>query len=53
MKKTIYQLACLLQEENDTYAISTENFKEDTELVILTLFYAKNLPILLGAKLQK
>lgn len=32
MKKTIYQLACFLQGENDTYAISTEDFKEDTEL---------------------
>lgn len=32
MKKTIYQLACFLQEENDTYAISTADFKKDTEL---------------------
>lgn len=32
MKKTIYQLACFLQEENSANAISTEDFKEDTEL---------------------
>jgi hypothetical protein len=32
MKKTIYQLACFLQEENNTHAISMEDFKEDTEL---------------------
>ncbi|ABZ82662.1 hypothetical protein HM1_0037 [Heliomicrobium modesticaldum Ice1] len=44
MKKTIYQLACFLQEENDTYAISTEDFKEDTELAqeeILNLLTVK------------
>lgn len=32
MKKTIYQLACFLQEKNNTHAISMEDFKEDTEL---------------------
>ncbi len=32
MKKTIYQLACFLQEENKTGTISPEDFKEDMEV---------------------
>ena len=32
MKKTIYQLACFLQEENKTCAISPVDFKEDMEV---------------------
>lgn len=33
MKKTIYQLACFLQEENDNYAMSTEELNENAELM--------------------
>ena len=32
MKKTIYQLACFVQNEDKTNAITMTDFKEDTEL---------------------